>query len=74
MRVVGDGKVWLQKGEAVPVFCACGAIYQPALGAESSICPECSYENHFDKGPRWDLIAEMPDAFLARACLEEREA
>lgn len=44
MRLLGN-EVWLDKGEVVPVFCKCFAIYQPKADSESSRCPECGALN-----------------------------
>jgi hypothetical protein len=45
MQFIGDGKVWLEYGELIPVFCDCGNIYQPIEGSESSRCSSCGVTN-----------------------------
>lgn len=41
-----DGKVWLNEGETVPVFCECGHIYQPnSMYRIASLCPLCQRDN-----------------------------
>jgi hypothetical protein len=36
-----DGSIYLEAGEAIPVWCPCGEIYQPELHSECSDCPRC---------------------------------
>jgi predicted Zn-ribbon and HTH transcriptional regulator len=45
MRVLEGRQVFLEEGEVMPVWCDCGAIYQPAPNSYSSICPECKARN-----------------------------
>jgi hypothetical protein len=45
MLIVGDGTVILKEGETIPVFCACGHIYQPTPESDLSKCPECGAPN-----------------------------
>lgn len=59
MRKNADGTVYLEKGEAIPCFCACGEVYQPALDSEWSRCPTCGRENvhHHQSVGAWRLVA-----------------
>ncbi len=49
MKVLADGRVWLDAGEILPVFCYCGHVYQPAAESERSDCPKCSRHNVHEK-------------------------
>lgn len=56
MIVLPDRTVLLREGEAAPVECECGAIYQPRPGSADSLCPECGALNIHAQCPVWDLI------------------
>lgn len=45
MKVLSPKSVYLAEGEVAPVFCRCGAIYQPKAGSEKSTCPKCFKTN-----------------------------
>ncbi len=46
MLILSDGRVYLEKGEVVPVYCTfCKQPYQPEEGSEYSNCPKCGQEN-----------------------------
>lgn len=45
MEIIDRGQVRLKEGEPVPFACACGWLYQPALGSARSVCPSCGREN-----------------------------
>jgi hypothetical protein len=49
MLKFSDQSVMLFKGEAIPVWCPCGEIYQPELNSESSLCPRCDHHNKHDQ-------------------------
>lgn len=49
MLILGDGRVWLNKGEIVPVWCKGGHFYQPEADTESSTCPKYGTVNDHGK-------------------------
>lgn len=49
MRLLGNGKFWLAKGEVVPVVCKCGHVYQPDAGSMVSKCPKCQHVTIHDE-------------------------
>jgi len=50
MRILGKGKVYLEEGEVVPVFCSCSNIYIPREQSVKSVCPQCFKVNfHADQ-------------------------
>jgi hypothetical protein len=61
MRLLPNGNVVLEKGEPVPVFCRCAAIYQPRLHSEWSRCPDCGRENVHGTCDEWGLNKERKE-------------
>ena len=53
MRLLGGGRVYLEKGETIPAFCQCGHVYQPEKHSPNSRCPKCGrWNKHSDMGVR----------------------
>lgn len=46
MKILENGAIYLEKGEAFPVWCACDHVYAPKqAGMYSSVCPKCGAHN-----------------------------
>lgn len=45
MKLLTNGRVYLQKGETIPYWCHCKTVYQPPAGTMASICPNCASVN-----------------------------
>ncbi len=60
MRLLGHGRVWLECGEVLPVFCDCGHIYQPEAGSEHSLCPACRRLNDHSSTRGERVLLEDP--------------
>ena len=56
MRINRGGRVYLEEGEAVPVRCRCGAVYQPQPDEECSDCLVCRRVNHHEHMPPWRSV------------------
>lgn len=57
MRILDENRVYLEKGEIVPVFCSCGEVYQPEKDSECSDCPKCGRLNHHETGNRAEYVS-----------------